>query len=162
MIDINNYGEMDCPVCNEFHFSPLDESDIEMYDYIQCPHCGWKNDVKQTKNPDLSNKTNILSLNEYKAWFQRCIMDNPEYDFSEANYEATKHNCPVCGEYEFQDVNSFDICPQCGWVDDEVMESEPRDWEGSSSDLCLADYISRYQKLKKKKPNYRYSIDRFL
>ena len=37
----------------------------------------------------------------------------------------TKHKCPVCGKYDFEEEDSFDICPECGWGDDKCQESNP-------------------------------------
>lgn len=31
----------------------------------------------------------------------------------------TKHLCPVCGKYEFEERDSFDMCTVCGWFDDD-------------------------------------------
>lgn len=36
-----------------------------------------------------------------------------------------KHKCPVCGRYEFEETNSFDICDVCGWEDDSYQEENP-------------------------------------
>ena len=138
MIDVKKYQEMDCPVCGEFHFSQLDESDVEVYDYIQCPHCGWKCDVFQTQNPELRDGTN------------------------EATYVSQEHSCPVCGKHTFSDEGSFETCPQCGWVDDKLMEDEPDQWAGCANDLCLNDYVKRYREIIKKQPSYRYSKDGYL
>lgn len=150
---------MDCPVCGEFHFSKLDESDIEIYDYIQCPHCGWKCDLKQTLNPEMDACTNEKSLKEYREWFERQIEINPNYDFQEESYTPKVHFCPVCGKHRFPDEGSFETCPQCGWIDDKLMEDEPNQWAGCANDLCFNDYVKRYHKLVKSNPSYMYSKD---
>lgn len=36
-----------------------------------------------------------------------------------------KHKCPVCGQYEFEEKGSDDICEVCGWQDDLVQELNP-------------------------------------
>ena len=162
MIDVKRYQEMDCPVCGEFHFSQLDESDVEVYDYIQCPHCGWKCDVFQTQNPELRDGTNEKSLIEYKKWFEARLAENPDYDYQEATYVSQEHSCPVCGKHTFSDEGSFETCPQCGWVDDKLMEDEPDQWAGCANDLCLNDYVKRYREIIKKQPSYRYSKDGYL
>ncbi len=162
MINIKNYQEMDCPVCGEFHFSQLDESDIEIYDYIQCPHCGWKCDLAQTEDPKLESGANAKSLTEYKIWFKKKLEEDSNYDYQESTYKPQEHLCPVCGKHKFTDVGSFETCPQCGWIDDKLMEDEPNQWAGCANDLCLHDYKQRYTELIKTKPTYKYSIDRFL
>lgn len=38
---------------------------------------------------------------------------------------SKKHKCPVCGQYEFEEFGSFDICEVCGWEDDAYQEKYP-------------------------------------
>lgn len=93
----------------------------------------------------MPNLTNELSLNDCRKWFQSKIDENQEYDYVEDNYTVTAHMCPVCGKYEFENTDSYDICPYCGWEDDELMESEPDKWAGCTNPLCLNDYCKDYQ-----------------
>lgn len=148
---IKNFKPMECPICHQYYFS--DDPDLKKKggpeyegkedDY--CSHCGWKYDLYQFEHPNVPNLTNELSLNDYRKWFQSKIDENQEYDYVEDNYTVTAHMCPVCGKYEFENTDSYDICPYCGWEDDELMESEPDKWAGCTNPLCLNDYCKDYQ-----------------
>ena len=48
------------------------------------------------------------------------------------------HKCPVCGKYEFETINSFDICEICGWEDDGYQERHP-------DEECCANQMSLNQ-----------------
>lgn len=50
----------------------------------------------------------------------------------------TKHKCPVCGQYEFPEYNSYDICEVCGWEDDAQQEENP-------DEDCCANQMSLNQ-----------------
>lgn len=144
MINLKNYKEMDCPVCGKTHFSKLSEDDISYEPYAQCRQCGWINDLEQTQNPDLEEGLNPMSLKRYRKVYRQKIKNNPNYNYQQAHFNPHQHPCPVCGKYVFNDISSFDICPYCGWEDDELMEAEPDKWAGCTNDLCLNDYRKRY------------------
>ena len=122
MIDCKRYKPMDCPVCGEFYFSELDESDVEIYDNLQCPQCGWIYDLEQVEDPKATTSLNGTSLTDYREKYKALIKENPEYNYCDDHYEAVPHACPVCGRHTFPDEGSFEICPICGWQDDNVME----------------------------------------
>lgn len=33
--------------------------------------------------------------------------------------------CPVCGEYEFEEVDDYDICEVCGWENERYQFDHP-------------------------------------
>ncbi|MCI1959692.1 MAG: hypothetical protein LKJ25_08745 [Clostridia bacterium] len=37
--------------------------------------------------------------------------------------------CPVCGQYEFEHENDFDICPVCNWENDGLQIEKPDETE---------------------------------
>lgn len=57
---------------------------------------------------------------------------------------AGKHKCPVCGEYEFDEHNSLDICDICSWCDDAVQENSP-DYKGGANKMSLNEAIEAYE-----------------
>lgn len=140
MIDNSKYIPMDCPVCGEYYFSELDENDLELYDYIQCPQCGWKYDLEQTLDPENAKGLNNISLEEFRTRYTGRKTNDPSYNYRDDNNKAVPHLCLVCGRHTFPDEGSFEICPICGWQDDSIMEKEPDRWAGSSNELCLNDY----------------------
>ena len=55
-----------CPVCELYEFAEED-------DYDSCDICHWQNDSLQLKRPDYWGGANDLSLNDYKAqWEKQC------------------------------------------------------------------------------------------
>ena len=54
-----------------------------------------------------------------------------------------KHSCPVCGKYEFEERDSFDMCPFCGWFDDNLQLVKP-DLSGRNP-LCLKEYKKKWE-----------------
>lgn len=159
----HNFVPMDCPCCDEFTFTQPTKLNIklegedEVYDEImnfQCTVCGWVYDLEQTENPNLKNGNNEDSLNEHKEWFKKMRLENPEYNYLEA-HEPPKEPlmCPICGKYQFEDDNNFDICPSCGWENDGVQTNDP-DYAGGANDLSLNQYKKEYEQKIKENPNY--------
>ena len=56
-----------------------------------------------------------------------------------------KHKCPVCGEYEFEEHGSFDICEVCRWEDDPIQEKDP-DYRGGANKMSLNEARDAYAK----------------
>lgn len=155
MVDFDKYEAILCPICGKYYFSDLVDEDLEDSDQPQCRYCGWINDITQHEDHSAIG-LNDISLNDFKIKYDAIVSDNPSYMFKPFDEETKPHLCPVCKKYTFKDENSFDICPNCGWEDDSLMESEPDKWAGSSNDLCLNDYILRYEELLSKDPKYKW------
>ena len=132
---------MICPVCGKFYFSELTDVDLEHLgmtpNTTQCSRCGWFYDLEQFADPDLKHESNEMSLNEYKKWYKNKIKENPDWEYYQDFIgDPEPHKCPVCGEYEFEDLLCHDICPVCGWEDD-GMEVDPYDENGGPSEEFL-------------------------
>jgi len=53
--------------------------------------------------------------------------------------------CPVCGLYEFEEVDDFDSCDVCHWQNDDLQMRDPSYW-GGANELCLVDYKREWLK----------------
>lgn len=151
----------DCPVCGKFRFEELRWDDIycgETPESTWCRECGWYYSPEQAKSPDLKNSVNAMSLNEYKAWYNDKLKENPEYRYFDEvtdSYVPTPHKCPVCGKYEFEDKYCHDICSYCGWEDDGCDE----DNEIGANYMSFTDYKIRYNKYISDNSNYKWKKD---
>lgn len=58
--------------------------------------------------------------------------------------KSERHMCPVCGKYEFEYHGSFDICPFCGWEDDNLQEAYP-DLMGGANTMSLNQMREGYK-----------------
>lgn len=153
--------EMLCPVCGKMRFTPLRWDEIYQNitpSDVYCQYCGWHYDHEQNESPDLKNRANSMSLNEYKEWYIKKLFDNPDYCYFDEvtdNYIPVPHKCPVCGKYEFEDESCYDVCPFCGWEDDGVQMNDA-DCEGGANVLSLNQYRKQYQQRLKDNPNYKW------
>lgn len=153
MFDEKKYKPMVCPICGKFEFTPIQEGD-EIPPW--CYSCGWVYDSDQIENPNLKEGENQLSLEEYKLWYKHKLEENPYYDYSEENEpEPAPHKCPVCGKYEFEDEGSYDICPYCGWEDDDIQLDDP-DYSGGANEMSLNEYRKDYSEKIALNPKYKW------
>lgn len=159
--DVPQIEKRMCPVCGKFEFEPLTWEDIYCGvtpTDVYCISCGWRYSPEQEKYPQMANGANEMSLNEYRAWYEKKISDNPDYDYFEEttdNYVPTPHRCPVCNKYQFEDIACYDICPFCGWEDDGVQLNDP-DYGGGANELSLNQYRNQYNQKIKDKPSYEW------
>lgn len=47
-----------------------------------------------------------------------------------------KHSCPCCGQCEFPEEGSYEICPVCNWEDDPVQAEDPG-YKGGANVMSL-------------------------
>ncbi len=58
--------------------------------------------------------------------------------------------CPVCGKYEFEDVNDFGICPECGWENDVTQFEDPK-YAGGANHMSLNEARATYARANKRR-----------
>ena len=51
--------------------------------------------------------------------------------------------CACCGERSLPPVSAFEICPICGWQDDDIQNEEPS-LDGGANELSLDDAKKEY------------------
>ena len=154
---MKRFKPMMCPVCGNFYFSePLEDfKEAELEEYlsgnVQCLKCGWIYDLDQAENPDSRDGFNEMSLTEYKEWYQTKIKENPDYDYQEENMpNPVPHKCPVCGEYEFKNIDSHDICPVCGWEDEDYFDG------GGANEMSLKEAKKDFANKRANDPLYKW------
>ncbi len=71
----------------------------------------------------------------------------PEEPDDDDDYDdfPIEHICPVCGQYDFRDIDTYDACPVCGWQDDSLQETDPDFW-GGANELSLNQYKEQWLK----------------
>lgn len=155
--DLKQLKPMSCPVCDKFFFVELTEEEIingETPNKQQCCECGWIYDLEQTIDANLKDKSNKMSLNEYKEWYQNKIKENPNWEYyKDFVGESEPHSCPLCGEYEFKDLLSYDICPICGW-EDNGFEEQP-DSKPNPDVMSFNERLMWFKSQRKNNPKFK-------
>ncbi|MEG0034550.1 MAG: CPCC family cysteine-rich protein [Bacilli bacterium] len=158
--NIKQIKPMSCPVCDRYYFVKLDDFDRKQLGLTpntsHCSVCGWFYDLEQFKDPNLKNESNAMSLNEYKEWYKKKIKENKKWEYYQDFVgEPEPHKCPVCGEYTFKDLLTYDICSVCGW-EDTGFEDDPDEKPGMD-EMTLNEHIKWFKEQRAKDPKFRYS-----
>ncbi len=51
--------------------------------------------------------------------------------------------CPVCGNYEFEEYDDYDICPVCNWENDGLQYNN-HNYAGGANDLSINEARIEY------------------
>ena len=159
--ELKRFKPMMCPVFDGMYFSGPNKDlyDEEIGEYlngeVRCSHCGWIYDLDQAENSARKEGFNELSVNEYKEWYASRLKENPNYDYSDENMPSpTPHKCPVCGEYDFSDELSSDICPVCGW-EDTGFEYKPNE-KPSPYMMSYNERVVWFKEKRSENPKYKW------
>ena len=157
--NVKQIKPMICPVCGKFYFTELNDVAIDQLgltpNTTQCSMCGWFYDLEQMENPNLEKQANVMSLNQYKKWYESKINDNPKWAYYQDFIgESTPHVCPVCGEHKFSDELSYEICPICGW-EDNGFEDSPDEKPGPFS-MSFREKKEWFANQRQNNPKFRF------
>jgi len=91
--------------------------------------------------------TKTDALHDNKAVIEGCKKHGTDYILIDGEYKvdielATNGNdreCACCRLFKLPNGSLHEICPICGWEDDEVQNDDP-DFEGGANDLSLNQY----------------------
>jgi hypothetical protein len=53
--------------------------------------------------------------------------------------------CPICGQYDFEEIDDFDACDICHWQNDDLQMKDSNYW-GGANDLNLNNYKAEWKK----------------
>lgn len=51
--------------------------------------------------------------------------------------------CPVCGKFEFEDPDAYEMCMVCGWFDDNLQRDD-HDYAKGYNRISLNEYKKKY------------------
>ena len=55
--------------------------------------------------------------------------------------------CPCCREHYFEFEDFYEICPVCGWEDDNLQRKDP-DYKGGANKNSLNEYKIKWEMIK--------------
>lgn len=166
-----------CPVCGKSEFEDVDylleeDKDVKAYTIdpstgekrlldaievaeVHCEFCGWTYDLKQVLNYDVVGDRNDKTVNEQKKEYQNKIQENPDYSFDKETAKPKPHICPICGEFQFSNIDSYDVCPVCGWIDDGIDTSPFTDYSEVNV-ISIKDAKEEFKNKRKENPKYKW------
>ena len=57
--------------------------------------------------------------------------------------QSNNNRCACCGEHSLPPDSAFEICPVCGWQDDDVQNDDSL-FKGGANDMCLKQAQKEY------------------
>lgn len=168
-----------CPVCGKEKFIDLeniikeDDNDVDVYKIdtisgekikitdqieiycVHCSHCGWMYDLKQVLDYDTIGNRNNKTVNELKVEYQDKLNNNPNYNYDAEISKPVPHKCPICGEHEFKNINSYDVCPACGWIDDGTEDISLDDYSEVNV-ISIKNAKEEFKKKRLENPKYKW------
>ncbi|GHS91164.1 hypothetical protein FACS1894139_01270 [Planctomycetales bacterium] len=61
--------------------------------------------------------------------------------------------CACCGERTLSADSRFEICPRCGWEDDDIQNDAPN-WAGGANMLSLNQYKTAWSVGRASRPHF--------
>ncbi|HWQ41310.1 MAG TPA: CPCC family cysteine-rich protein [Desulfosporosinus sp.] len=58
---------------------------------------------------------------------------------------AGKYKCACCGQDTITEPDFYEICPICGWEDDDLQRNEP-DYRGGANEMSLNEAKEAYKR----------------
>lgn len=58
--------------------------------------------------------------------------------------ENDKFKCACCEQYTLENEHFSEICPECGWEDDDLQNKEP-DFTGGANEMSLNEAKEAYK-----------------
>lgn len=58
-------------------------------------------------------------------------------------FKRTDKHCPCCGQFEYEEVNGYEVCEVCGWEDDPYQFENPD--ETGANHISLNEHRKKWQ-----------------
>lgn len=57
---------------------------------------------------------------------------------------SVENICPCCERHHFENIDFFEVCPVCLWLDDGVQRDNPN-YSGGANKLSLNEFRKRWK-----------------